>query len=76
MLFMFYRDIQLEQASYVGQESDGKKDYLEGSVEPIILDQLRVIREKYYLNFIFVEVSAILFFAFWCIVMFYKIPLT
>ena len=76
MLIKFYRNIQLEQASYVGQESDSKKDYHEASVEPIILDQLRVIRTRYYLNFILVETSLILFFVFWGMILFYKIPLT
>jgi hypothetical protein len=76
MLIKFYRNIQLEQASYIGQESNSKKDYMEASVEPIILDQLRILRTKYYISFILAETSLIIFFVFWCIVLFYKIPIT
>lgn len=73
LLYRYYRDITLEQVSWMGQESRTNKDVSETSEDPVIWDQINLIRKKFYINFILVELSLISIFIFWGIVIFYKI---
>ena len=75
LLYRYYRDISLEQVSWEGQEDNKNKDFSESSNDPVIWDQINIIRNKFYTNFILVELSLIVFFLFWGIVIFYKIPI-
>lgn len=76
MLFKFFRDISLEQTSYVGQEDTKNKDYSETFCDPVIHEQMGLVRKKFYINFILVEISLITLFIFWGIIFFYKLPIT
>lgn len=75
LIFRYYRDITLEETSWIGQVYKKNKDYSETDNDPVIQDQIKIIRQKFYLNFILVEISLITFFTFWCIMLFYKIPI-
>ena len=65
----------LEQTSWEGQEDSKNKDYMETGSDPIIWDQINIIRRKFYINFFLVEFSLFVFFIFWGLVIFYKIPI-
>ena len=75
LIYKLFIDVQLDQTSYVGQELKSNKDYTETSVDPVIHDQLNLLRTKFQINFLLVELSAIILFVFWGIILFYKISI-